>query len=329
MPSDIASIIDNALSTIDRSNTIVEAAFFGGSFTALSEKVQQSYLQAVQPYLKTGKISGIRLSTRPDCISQPILEMLKAHGVKTIELGVQSFDDDVLRKADRGYEASEVYEACRLIRANAFKLGIQLMIGLPGSSRDKDLYSTDMAIRQKPDLLRIYPTLVIQDTELANLYINGEYEALEVDEAVDIVKEMYLAFQRRAIPVVRMGLHPGEELRSPGTILAGPYHPAFGELVMQEVFKEQAIWLIKDFIGLKQLEKPLTIMVNPRDYSQLVGWKKRNLADLKKSAGTDELLIRATDSVNRGDLALKDGNASKEMVLSRQRFMELRELLVE
>lgn len=323
-PSEIGPIIENALATIDPATTITEAAFFGGSFTALPMSVQKDYLEAVQPYLKLGLISGIRLSTRPDCISQSILDLLASRGVKTIELGVQSFDDGVLEKSGRGYNAEQVYKSCRLIKKAGFRLGIQLMIGLPGSSRGSEFFSTRMTIVEEPEFVRIYPALVIDDTGMHDLFMRGEYQPLSLEEAVDISKEMYLALQKKGISVVRMGLHPSEELRRPGTVVSGPYHPAFGELVMQAVFKEQAVCLVRQYISCHPGCDNLFLLVSRRELSKLLGWKKSNIEAIKKNTGLESLLIKPTDNLQSGDLIAGSDSGGGQIKLSRRTFLEKR-----
>lgn len=225
----------------------VEIAFFGGNFTALPEPMLTEYLEAVNPYLKSGRVSGVRISTRPDCIDENILVLLKTWGVKTIELGVQSLSDKVLKASARGYKAEDVFKASRLIKENDFKLGLQLMIGLPGDSSAIARETTARAIALQPDMVRIYPTVVIAGTPLETMLHQGQYNALTLPEAVTMAKDMFLLFQQHGIEVIRMGLQPSEDLRSSGTIVAGPFHSSFGELVEQEVFKEQAEAAINQF----------------------------------------------------------------------------------
>ncbi|NLB87755.1 MAG: radical SAM protein, partial [Syntrophomonadaceae bacterium] len=243
-PADIKEIVDKHLNTIP-SDSHIEIAFFGGSFTAIDKELQIEYLAAVQPYLKNGQVDSIRLSTRPDFIDSHILELLSEYGVKTIELGVQSLNDEVLKKSCRVYNVDDVFKASHLIKSFDIKLGIQLMIGLPGDKYEYDMDTAKKTISLKPDMVRIYPTLVIKDTALEVLYEKGWYSPLSLDEAVNTTKEMYLYFIANDIDVIRMGLYPSEELRSSDTVVAGPFHPAFGELVEQEVFYDQVNYLLK------------------------------------------------------------------------------------
>lgn len=308
-PSQIAAIIENHLSTVDPDQSLVEAAFFGGSFTALPWSRQEAYLDAVQPYLQQGRIESIRISTRPDSIDRGLMKRLAERKVRTIELGVQSFDDYVLQQSRRGYRAAQAREACRLVKEFGFHLGVQLMIGLPGDNPERDLESTRLAIEQSPDMVRIYPTLVIAGTELEKLYLSRAYRPLELEKAVAITRNMYLAFQARGIPVIRMGLHPGEELRQPGNVVAGPFHPAFGELVEQAVFKEQALRLLGEKLPLVRNCSPV-LVVNDRDLSKMLGWKRRNIREIIDYLHLKGLQVQGKPDLPRGAIRLLDEEQS-------------------
>ncbi len=321
-PGDITAIIENHLNTVDLDETRVELAFFGGNFTAIAQKLQESYLQAVHPYLHKGMISSIRISTRPDCIDVSNLRFLMKWGVRTIELGVQSFNDEVLKASARGYMSADIFKACHLIREHGFKIGLQLMIGLPGDNYRRDMESTSQAIDLRPDMVRIYPTLVIAATELENMYLQGLYAPLSLEAAVRTTAAMFKQFQTHNIAVIRMGLQPAEELRSTGTVIAGPFHPAFGELVEQEVFKEQATEAIRAFRKLHKSVQFLDLWVNPRDISKLVGHKRQNLYDLQEIFQWDELNIHQAESLPRDAVGVSIiQSASPQWVLTRSEFL--------
>lgn len=302
-PADIPDLIHKHLSTMDQAQTEVELAFFGGSFTALPRSTQEAYLAVARPYLRSGLLSGVRLSTRPDCVDEEILGFLKSWGVKTIELGIQSFDDRVLDMSGREYSAGRAEEACRMVKEAGFFLGIQLMLGLPGDDEAAVQHSIRVAVSLAPALVRIYPTLVIKDTGLENMLAKGTYKPLSLEHAVELCKEMYIAFQSNNIPVVRMGLHPGEELRCPGNVLAGPYHPAFGELVKQAVFKEQALMLIGDIQGDNPLKSGIFLLVNPRDLSKMIGNKRRNLLEIQQIMGSKNISVASREDINCDEIA--------------------------
>lgn len=234
-PHEIRKIIEQYRSTMPH-DAHVQVAFFGGSFTGLSLEIQKSYLQAVQPYIKEGVVAGIRLSTRPDYISQEIVEMLVQYGVQEIELGAQSIHDDVLFHSGRGHTFEHIRQASALILQHNIRLGLQMMIGLPGDSYDKAIATAKTIIDLGAHTTRIYPTLVIEHTPLATLFRNGLYTPLSLNEAVRITKDVYRLFIQHGVTVLRVGLHPSKDLENPKLLLAGPYHQSFKELV------ETALW---------------------------------------------------------------------------------------
>ncbi|HWP98521.1 MAG TPA: radical SAM protein [Syntrophomonadaceae bacterium] len=322
-PSQIAAMIEPYLSTIRSDQTRVEVAFFGGSFTALPAGMQKDYLDAVQVFLQAGRVQSIRISTRPDCIDIEILDLLAERGVRTIELGVQSFDDHVLQQSLRGYDARQALEACRLIKSRGFNLGVQLMIGLPGDSLQRDLNSTWTAIEMRPDMVRLYPTLVIAGTELESLYRKSLYRALTLEEAVTITREMYLAFQVMEIPVIRMGLHPGEELRQPGHVVAGPFHPAFGELVEQAVFKEQAVLLLTEKFRRHGHNRFPMLLVNDREISKMIGWRRCNITGIKNLFELEFLEVVGNPEIPQGEVWLKyEEEAGLQAVMTRKELLQ-------
>lgn len=229
-PQEIRKQLQEALPLVAQ-KAYKEVAFYGGSFTALSTAWQEALLAPATEAWHAGLIDGIRCSTRPDTITEESLEFLIAHGVKTIELGVQSMDNGILERAQRGHTAAQVEEACRLIRQYPLELGLQVMPGLPGETW-LTLIKTTVAIgRLQPDFTRIYPVLVIAETELADMYARGEYEPLSLEKAVAYSAFMQQWFENKKITVIRTGLQATEELDSGSGYLAGPYAPAMGEMV--------------------------------------------------------------------------------------------------
>lgn len=235
----IIATIDTHLSTIEIAGLEnIEIAFYGGSFTGLLIPLQQEYLSIAKDYKDKGRINGIRLSTRPDYIDDEILTNLKAYGVDLIELGVQSFDDAVLVASQRGHSKEVVYESSALIKSYGFKLGIQLMIGLPADSHEKSVNSAIETARIKPDVARIYPTIVIKGTGLETLLLEGKYAPLPLDEAVRTAKDMYLILQAAGVSVIRMGLKSSDNIADGKSILGSTFHPAFRQLVESLVARE-------------------------------------------------------------------------------------------
>lgn len=322
-PVEVKKIIDAALKTLPP-GAGAEVAFFGGSFTAIDIRLQQKYLSVVKPYIVEKLVSGIRISTRPDFIDHSKLEFLRAWGVKTIELGVQSLDDKVLLASGRGYKSETVLKAAELIKEQNFQLGIQLMVGLPQDNLLSDLYTTRRTIALGPDMVRIYPTLVIEGTPLAARYRKHKYKPLSLAEAVGICMQMYLHFQKAGIKVIRMGLHPEEELTRDDTLLAGPFHPSFGELVMQEIFKEQAGKLMGKLPGEGGNIHQIRLYVNSKDLSKMIGCRKQNISFLKEVFGLRDIFIAPDSEIPRDAVGI-----SRVEITSPQCLMDRREFIAE
>jgi histone acetyltransferase (RNA polymerase elongator complex component) len=242
---EIISQIENYLAGFP-SGAHIEIGFFGGSFTGVPKNEQEHFLQIAQPYLQSGRIQGIRVSTRPDYISKERLDLLQSYGVTTIELGAQSLDEEVLLLSKRGHTISHVESAAKLIHAYGFSLGLQMMTGLPGDTLEKTLMTAHRIVDLGADNTRIYPALVIKNTELEDLYLAGLYQPLTIEEAVDRIRQIIPIFDEANITILRIGLHPSEGLLSGDDLIAGPFHPSFRELA------ETALWgdLFKDLFKL-------------------------------------------------------------------------------
>lgn len=216
------------------SDAPVQVAFYGGSFTGLPQERQEELLGAAQPFLASGQVRELRLSTRPDYVTPEIAGFLREHGVGIVELGAQSLDDGVLAASGRGHTAAQVGTAVGCLKEAGMQVGLQLMLGLPGDTTATALASGRRAAALGPDLVRLYPCLVISGSPLAELYRQGEYQPLSLPRAVALAGRLWSIFKAQGIPVVRMGLQPSPSLEE--TMLAGPYHPAFGELVLSRLF---------------------------------------------------------------------------------------------
>jgi len=235
---EITDTIEQWLSTIEgRGLDKVEISFYGGSFTAIPLELQTKYLEIGYRYVRAGRVNSLHLSTRPDYIDDEILTNLKKYEVGAVELGVQSFDDEVLEKSQRGHTADAVFDACRLISEYGFDLGIQLMVGLPGDTKEKDIRSAEITAGLRPSLARIYPTVVLKGTALAEMMAAGEYTPPGVEKAADITKDMYRILSAADIEIMRVGLK-STDLITPGTDLGGTYHPAFRQLVEGMIARE-------------------------------------------------------------------------------------------
>lgn len=219
-----------------------EVAFYGGSFTCLPREMQEAYLREGEKGIAAGKFEGIRISTRPDAVDEETCAFLKAHHVTTVELGIQSLDDAVLQKAGRGYDAAAAKQGMENVRAQGFRLGVQLMTGLPGDTGEKDIRTLKACLPYEPELLRIYPTLVLEGTPLAALWRAGDYQPETLEEAVTVCRDLLAIAMAAGITVQRMGINPSEEVER--SLLAGPYHPAFGGMVKEALKREQIFSLL-------------------------------------------------------------------------------------
>lgn len=232
---EVTTIIEKHLSSFKALNRHVELAFFGGNFTGLPQQMQLEYLQHVQPWLKSGQIQGIRLSTRPDYISAEHTSWLKDFGVTHIELGAQSTDNEVLQKSGRGHKRDAIEKASVIINEAGLVLGLQMMVGLPGDSVEKCLATAKDIIHFGAKETRIYPCLVVQDTALEKLYSQGKYQPLSLEEAVAQAAKLYLIFENAGVKVLRIGLHTSDDLNG-SALIAGPYHPNFAEMVFGKLW---------------------------------------------------------------------------------------------
>lgn len=273
-PEEIQNTIDNYLLHMP-THAFKRIAFFGGSFTGMSIEEQNQYLNITKPYIEKGIIQEIQLSTRPDYITPQILANLKQYHVGIIELGAQSLDENVLKQANRGHTVEDVRIASNLILSNGFKLGLQMMIGLPGDSYDKAILTAQKIIEWGADYTRIYPALVIKDTELAELYLNKQYTPLSLDEAVKWCKDLLDLFIKHNVTILRMGLHPSEGLINATHLLAGPFHVSFKELVLSAWWGEH----INKKIG-EQSGNSIVVKVNSKQVNAAIGYNRQNKNNL-------------------------------------------------
>ncbi len=255
-----------------------EIAFFGGSFTALPESEMESYLKEASALVKKFGLKGIRISTRPDAIDESKLSLLKKYGVTAIELGAQSFSNEVLRKSKRGHTKEDIEAAAKLIKKEGFELILQLMTGLPGDTQGGAENSLAEAVSLNPDGLRIYPCIVITGSELAQMYERGEYAPQSLSEAVGLCKKLVRA--AGDLPVLKLGLHASESLFEKDYI-AGPYHPAFSELVYGAVFLDE---ILEKAAGRQEV----SVICNPKDRSMVVGHGGENARKIKMKITEDE-----------------------------------------
>lgn len=289
----ILEFVESALTAysnlIRSSGSPGEIAFFGGTFTALAPSLIASILFAASVHVEQGIFTGVRFSTRPDCIGDDVMGLLSKYPVRTIELGVQSFSNSVLKASRRGYRVSSVLDAAKRVKQKGWKLGIQLMAGLPGDSRELFIESMRKAIEVGPDFLRIYPAIVLERTALADSFRKGAYAPLSLDEAVDWVTFAYDLALRAGVPVIRMGLQPDPALEEPGVILAGPYHPAFGCLVKSRWWRDRVDRYLDSRRAAGELNgdslSEIILLVAPHQVADAIGHRKSNLRHWKTRWG--------------------------------------------
>ena len=296
-----AQTVKNAIeeaAALTPSGTKRQLAFYGGSFTAIPEARQIELFEAAQPYLADGTISSIRLSTRPDAIDGTVLKRLKKYGVTVIELGAQSMCDRVLELSGRGHDSAAVADASRLIKDAGFDLILQMMTGLPGDTDESCIETAKKIIALSPNGVRIYPTVIVRDTVLCDMWRAGTYKEHTVEDAVRVCSKIVPLFNEAGIPIIRMGLNPTEDL-SGGDALAGAYHPALGELVHSRIMLQKARRLLA---GVKPGSR-VVLGVNRSDVSKMTGQHRCNVDALVSELSLRELKIHEA-SVKSGEISI-------------------------
>lgn len=269
-PSDVIKAVETASASKNYNPETTEIAFFGGSFTAINRGYMLDLLETASEFVKNGIVSGIRISTRPDAIDSEILSLLKENNVTAIELGAQSLNDRVLRLNNRGHKTSDVYSASAMIKEYGFELGLQIMTGLYCDSDQSAIKTAKKVIEIAPDTVRIYPTIVLKDTDLAALYADGIYKPQTLDEAVGLAVKLYNMFTESGINVIRLGLHSIEN----DAYIAGPWHPAFSELCQSQIMLTAVLKELKE-------KGKYNIYVGKSDVSKMIGQKRSNLIFLE------------------------------------------------
>ena len=306
--------VNEYLKTIKKDDAIIEVSFFGGTFTAIKMEKQIELLTVAKRFKDNNKIKFIRLSTRPDYIDDNILINLKKYSVDIIELGVQSLDDDVLLQSGRGHTSLDVEKASKLIKQYGFILGHQMMIGLPGDNINKDIETAKGVIALKPDICRIYPALIIKDTQMERMYIDKKFNPYSLTQAINISKIMYIMMVANKINVIRIGLQPTEEISEGNDLIAGPFHPAFRELVEGSIYND----LLHDAI-VKNFKKNFTInkvlvKINPKDISKLYANGKSFFNNMKEQIKTSLIEVSQDEHIKRGSINI--GIGEKCIVMS-------------
>lgn len=290
---DVDLAVKTAVSSPNYDSKSTEIAFFGGSFTAIDRDYMIQMLSAAYKYVESGVVSGIRISTRPDYINREILSLLKLYKVSAIELGAQSMSDSVLTLNQRGHTSQDVIKASSLIKEFGFELGLQMMTGLYGSDAETDKNTAEKIIEIKPDTVRIYPTIILKNTALGNLYLNGTYKPQNLDDAVDVCANICEMFEKADIKVIRLGLHSIEN----DAYLAGPWHPAFKELCDNKRYRDNLDLRIKQ-PGIYE------VFVAKNDISKATGQKK-SIVNYFKNKGIN-IRILPDEKLNSYEFIVKE-----------------------
>ena len=294
---DVRKTLEQAVVDLGDRTQNAEIAFFGGSFTAIDKSYMTELLDATKGYIQ--KFKGIRLSTRPDCVDNEVLEILKSYNVTSIELGAQSMDEKVLKLNERGHTAKDVINASKLIREYGFSLGLQMMTGLYGSDFYKDIYTADEFIKLRPDTVRIYPTVIMKDTKLAQLYLSGKFKPYSLEESVNLCSELLLKFERENIAVIRLGLHYSDSLID--NSYGDNYHPAFKELCENKIFFNKTLFEFEKYPDKKK--KDFIVFVNSKSLSKFIGQKKCNIEKLENLGY--HITPEIDNSLNKYEIKLK------------------------
>ena len=301
-PDDIRNTIELAIKSkhlLDKKPR--EVAFYGGTFTSLPTASMTKMLGAVLPFIERGIIQTIRLSTRPDSLGEDKLDILESFGVSTVELGVQSMDNRVLLLSNRGHTSLDTINAVRILKKRGFKVGIQLMPGLPGDSKELFMDTIDKVIDLKPAMARLYPTLVIKGTKLAQLYKQGTYNPMGLEDTVNLCKEACIKLENSGIPVIRIGLMSSPSLLKKGEIIAGPWHPSLGFLVRSAVHLER----VRPYFSTLGEAKNIILHAPKEEIPLIMGHKRSGIRHIETIIGATIKDIIPDDSVPSGEVAFK------------------------
>ncbi len=291
----------------------LQIAFYGGNFCGIDPACQMALLETAQGYVESGSVDSIRISTRPDSIDNGALELLKKFSVKTVEIGAQSMVAGVLTSCGRGHTAGETRRAVKKLKENGFETGIHLMAGLPGDSLEGFMFSVEETAALKPDMVRLHPTIVFRDTELASLYFAGRYRPLDLETAVLFCRRALQRLRRDRINVIRIGLQATPEMEEAGAIVAGPFHPAFRSLVEGSIFLEMAESMLGT--GRNQSGESFAFIVSERDLSDFRGIGNRNITVLNNRYGPG-VSVRTGAGLDRGTVVLETGGKRHHSIRS-------------
>lgn len=280
---EISKTIEKYISYFKNKDIPIQIAFYGGSFTALSKDLMIEYLKIAKKYIDLKFVTSVRLSTRPDCIDDDILDILNFYNVKTIELGIQSLNQKVLDLNERGHNVDCVYKAIEIIRKYNIELGLQMMTGLFGDSFKSSINTAFNIANIKPDFVRVYPTLIIKDTKLEELYYTKKYFPMTIKESIELCKFIYIIFEYYNIPIIRLGLQSSENISKDKDVVDGPYHPSFREFVESSIYFD----MFKYYINKFKIKKSLHFKCSNLEISKILGNKKFNINLMKEKFNLD------------------------------------------
>ena len=295
-PESIKKTIESYLSTAQNRVERIEIGFFGGSFTGIPPEYQKRYLSAIRPYIDNGLINSVRISTRPDYIDTHKLEILKENHVETVELGVQSFSDNVLKSSGRGHSSKDSINAFYLLKENNFRVGIQLMPGLPQDTYSGSIQSAIQTAELCPDDVRIYPTVVLKDTQLEKMLYEKNFIPMTIEEAVELCSEIYGILIEKGINIIRMGLHPMD--LNTGNIVAGPYHTALGFMIKSRYRRKILEELIEKTVKMNENRDSISLMLPAKMKEEYLGMKKENIFYLKNKYFITDIDYKFADIEN-------------------------------
>jgi histone acetyltransferase (RNA polymerase elongator complex component) len=281
----------------------VQISFFGGNFLGLPKQVIHTLLESVDPFVACGTVESLRFSTRPDTVNRETLDTLSTFPVSTVELGVQSMNDRVLRAAERGHLSSDTVKAVGLLKEKRYSVGLQMMVGLPEDNDLRAMQTAEQIKELHPDFVRIYPTVVLKGSKLAKQFHAGRYRPMELSACVSLVKKIYLHFKSRSIAVIRMGLQASEGLTLSKDLLAGPYHPAFGHLVLSEIAYDS---ISSALIHSNDRKGSLTLTCHPSRVSRVQGLKKENYKKLGNHFGIKTIQLVQDPNMPADRLLVED-----------------------
>ncbi len=278
-----------------------QIAFFGGNFLGVAEDAMQALLAEAAGCVSSGDVQGIRFSTRPDTVTTRTLKLIEPYPVHTVELGAQSMNAEVLTHSRRGHTPADTLTACRMLKNSGYEIGLQVMVGLPDDDEERLMQTGRDVAGLKPDFVRIYPTLVLAGSRLETQYRQGAYLPLPLDAAVSLTLKLYRLFRAHGIPVIRMGLQASQDISPGGSVLAGPYHPAFGHLVQCAAF----LGAVRNALGsLHRTGAKLTLRVHPRSISRMRGLRNATIGTLQREYGFERVKVSADSTLAEDEIGV-------------------------